>query len=156
MPLASIKYRWPNQISGGSQFQFTVETLALTNALTIFDPLLRVHNMGVPFAENIELNIEYVASFGTLPDPLNSGTFREFVIQGLVLNPQGTIPAMAEYDFSGISLDREASGVVSVSHIVTINNLGTNPVIVQNVLYGKTEVGGQYNAGSTIFSGVAS
>lgn len=151
MPLATNRYRWPAQINGGDQFQFVVETLALTNVQTILDPVLRIYNMGIPFAENVEVTIQHKARFGSLPDPLNSGSFTKDVVAGLVIAPMD----MIEYDFSGIPLTREQSSVVLVTHTVTIDNLGTDPVIVQNVLYGTTEVGGQYNAGSTIFTGVA-
>jgi hypothetical protein len=152
MPLASNRYRWPYQINVGDTYEFVVETLALTNVLTIFDPVLRIHNMGIPYPMNVELTITYKASFGTSSDPLNSGTFTKDVVAGQVVGPQD----LYDYNFSGIPLTKESTDVVSVTHTVALQNLGADPVSIQAVLYGKTEVGGQYNAGSTIFTGISS
>jgi len=149
MPLAVHTYRWAHQLDPGADVTFTIETGALRNVVAVLDPVFRMHVMAFTGAQDIEMKIEYVLTIGTSNDPLNQGIFRRDVVPGEVVSPG----EFGFYDFGGVSLERDTELAGLVTHNVTLTNLGASSTITQSMLFGKTEVGGQYAAGQIVVAG---
>jgi len=146
MALTPVKVKWSQQLtttSPDNTTQFVVETGALVNTFTIFRPVLMFHNPG---DEDATLEIKYTMDLGTATDdPLNSGTFESTVVDV-------TVPAGGRYpyDFDGIQLDKDTA--VTITHTVTITNLGTSTHVFHTVLTGEAEVQTQFASANSVIS----
>lgn len=147
MAMTPVKVKWSQQLTASGtdddDTEFVIESTALVNTFAIYRPVLMFHNIG---DEDATLEIKYTMDLGSATDdPLNSGTYENVVVDV-------TVPAGGRYpyDFDGMQLDNDST--VSITHTITITNLGTSTHVFHTILTGMTEVQTQFASANSVIS----
>ena len=144
MALTPFRNKWSYQLIADEEQAFTLEDNALANTKTIYNPVLRFHNIG---DEAATLKITYTLNLGSqTDDPLNSGTYTNTVVDETV-----SAGAFRDYDFGGIHLSNDTTYVIT--HTVTIKNIGASTHVFHTLLTGQTETQAQLPQGLGIVRG---